>query len=113
MVFKNFSRTISSRVSHFAGNTLPNAIHRGATFFNNKLLPAVRLGHRLIKHATNEISQSEIMEPQHKQRAKTVAEFADLGLQKLNDVGVQADHIAQKYGKAHVRKLPDPPPAPV
>lgn len=113
MVFRNFTRNLGQKINHFAGNILPGAIHRGASFFNNKILPAVKLGHKLIQHATNEIANSDIIEPHHKQRAKTVAQFSDLGLQKLQDIGVQAGHLSQKYGKAHVMHSPENPTAPI
>lgn len=112
MLFKNFARNASAKISRFAGNTLPNAISKGASFFTNKVVPALKLGHKLITHGVNEVKQSDLIDQKHKDRASKVGEFADLGLKRLNDVSVNVDTVAKKYGRK-TQSPADIPTAPV
>lgn len=113
MLFKNFARNLKAKVADFAGNKLPGAISRGAQFFTNKVVPAIHLGHRLIKHAQNEINSSDLIEPKHKKTVSRIGEFADIGVKRLADAAVHVDTIEKKYGRRGAANSPDPPLAPV
>jgi hypothetical protein len=103
-VFKNWARTAQAKVSKFANNTLPGAISKGASFFTNRVVPAIRLGHRVLKAAANEIHQSDIIEPKHKSKVSKVSEFSDLGLKRLEEANVSVDNFSKKYGRVRANQ---------
>jgi hypothetical protein len=87
-----------ANAARFFGHTLPSAARTGVRYLNSHVIPTAKRIHGISKAVTDEVASNPQISVKHKEKAKKVSSFADLGLSRLENVQGSVNRVSKQIG---------------